>query len=284
MITPFDQQGAVNYALAEQLADHLINNGTDTVVVGGTTGESPTLLWEEVVELCGVVQRSVGNRGKVVLGTGGNSTQVAISKTQKALQLGVAGSLQVVPYYNKPPQEGLYFHFRAIAEACPELPIILYNVPGRTGQNLHAETVARLSELPNIHAIKEASGNLEQIAQIRTLTSPDFTLYSGDDVLTLPLLSLGARGVVSVASHLVGTDIQRMIQAFEAGQIQVARDIHLKFLPLFQALFCTTNPIPLKAALQLKGWEVGRPRLPLVDLPEDLYPFLKGVLQNIQLL
>ncbi len=265
MVTPFDANGAVNYAMAAQLAQHLASSGTDTLVVCGTTGESPTLTWDEEYQLFQVIKEAVAGQAKVIAGTGSNSTQEAIEATQKAASLGLDGSLQVVPYYNKPPQEGLYQHFRAIAAAVPELPLMLYNIPGRTSQNLLPETVARLAEIPNIVAIKEASGSLDQASQIQQLTPPEFDLYSGDDSLTLPLLAVGAQGVVSVASHLVGNELQQMIQACKNGQQQLAYDLHLKLLPLFKILFVTTNPIPVKAALRLQGWNVGSVRLPLVE-------------------
>lgn len=284
MVTPFTEDGRVNYSVAEQLAAHLADNGTDGIVVCGTTGESPTLSWDEEYQLFQVVQKAVSGKAKVLAGTGSNSTSEAIAATQKAAKIGLDGSLQVVPYYNKPPQEGLYQHFQAIASSCPDLPLMLYNIPGRTGQNLQPETIARLAEIPNIVAVKEATGNLDQASQIRYLTPPEFAIYSGDDSLTLPLLAVGGIGVVSVASHLVGIQMQQMIQAFEKGETQVATQIHLKLFPLFKALFCTTNPIPLKAALRLQGWEVGSTRSPLCDLPADLSQTLKTVLAELSLI
>jgi 4-hydroxy-tetrahydrodipicolinate synthase len=207
-----------------------------------------------------------------------------MAATQKAAKLGLDGSLQVVPYYNKPPQEGLYHHFKAVAEAAPDFPLMLYNVPGRTGQSLQVETVSRLAEIPNIVAIKEASGNLDHASEIRRSTPAEFAIYSGDDSLTLPLLAVGAVGVVSVASHLVGVQLQQMIQAFESGKTQMATQIHLQLLPLFKALFLTTNPIPVKSALSLQGWQVGAPRLPLVDLSPELSQKLKSVMAELSLL
>lgn len=283
MITPFKEDGGVNYSVAEELAAHLVQHGTDTLVVCGTTGESPTLSWDEEYELFRVVQKAAG-KAKVIAGTGSNSTHEAISATQKADKLGLDGSLQVVPYYNKPPQAGLYQHFRKIAEATPDLPIMLYNIPGRTGQNLLPETIARLAEVPNIVAVKEASGNLDQVSQIRRSTSPEFTIYSGDDSLTLPMLAVGAQGVVSVASHLVGDELQRMIRAFEQGQVQTATQIHLSLFPLFKALFVSTNPIPVKAALQLKGWQVGSTRLPLEDTSSTLTQTLQTAMMDVGVL
>lgn len=284
MITPFKPDGSVSYAVAEELAVHLANHGTDTLVVCGTTGESPTLSWDEEYELFQVVKQAVAGKAKVMAGTGSNSTDEAIAATQKASRIGLDGSLQVVPYYNKPPQAGLYQHFRAIAEASPDLPIMLYNVPGRTGQSLLPETVARLAEVPNIVAIKEASGNLDQVSQIRRSTASDFGIYSGDDSLTLPLLSVGGQGVVSVASHLVGKQLQQMIQSFESGQVQSAIAIHLQLFPLFKALFVTTNPIPVKAALKLQGWDVGSVRLPLCEIPEEVNQTLHAVMTEASLL
>jgi 4-hydroxy-tetrahydrodipicolinate synthase len=284
MLTPFKSDGTVNYAIAEQLAAYLADHGTDTLVVCGTTGESPTLSWEEEYELFQVVQKAVAGKAKVIAGTGSNSSQEAIAATQKAEKLGLDGSLQVVPYYNKPPQEGLYQHFKAIAQSSPDLPIMLYNVPGRTSQNLQPETVARLAEIPNIVAIKEASGNVDQASQIRRSTPPEFTIYAGDDSLTLPLLAVGAKGIVSVASHIVGPDLQQMIQAFEQGQIQTAAEIHLRLFPLFKALFLTTNPIPVKAAMKLRGWDVGPSRLPLCDPPADVVAAVQAVLAELALI
>ncbi|MBE9125027.1 MULTISPECIES: 4-hydroxy-tetrahydrodipicolinate synthase [unclassified Coleofasciculus] len=284
MITPFKEDGSVNYEVAEQLAAHLADNGTDTLVVCGTTGESPTLERDEEYELFQVVQKAVAGKAKVIAGTGSNSTAEAIAATQKAAKLGLDGSLQVVPYYNKPPQAGLYKHFQAIAQSTPDLPLMLYNVPSRTAQNLQPETVVRLAELPNIIAIKEASGDFDQASQIRRLTPPDFAIYSGDDSFTLALLAIGGTGVVSVASHLVGKYLQQMIEAFHSGQTSTAREIHLKLFPLFKVLFCSANPIPIKAALRLQGWEVGSPRLPLCELQPELEQELKAVLLELSLL
>ncbi|MEG3928645.1 MULTISPECIES: 4-hydroxy-tetrahydrodipicolinate synthase [unclassified Microcoleus] len=281
MITPFKEDGSVNYAVAEQLAVHLADRGTDSLVVCGTTGESPTMTWDEEYELFQVVQKAVAGKALVIAGAGSNSTSEAVAATQKAAKLGLDGCLQVVPYYNKPPQEGLYNHFRAIAESAPELPIMLYNIPGRTGQNMLPETVARLAQIPNIVAVKEASGNLDQTSQIRCLTSPEFAIYSGDDSLTLPMLAVGGSGVVSVASHLVGEQLQQMIKAFEAGQVQVATQIHLQLFDLFKALFLTTNPIPVKTALKLQGWDVGSTRPPLCDPPVEVTQKLKDVLSQL---
>lgn len=278
MVTPFGADGSVNYSVAEALAAHLAGHGSDGIVVCGTTGESPTLTWEEEFQLYKCVKQAVAGKARVIVGTGSNSTQEAIEATRKAETLGLDGSLQVVPYYNKPPQTGLYHHFRAIAEATPDLPLMLYNIPGRTGCSLSVETVAKLSALPNVVAIKEASGNLDYASQLRAETSPAFAIYSGDDSLTLPLMAVGGCGVVSVASHLVGDRLQAMVQAFEDGNLKLAQEVHMKLFPLFKALFLQTNPIPIKAALSLKGWDVGSVRPPLVPADDALKQALKQVL------
>ncbi len=279
MVTPFDREGNVHYAEAEKLAAYLVANGSDGIVVCGTTGESPTLSWDEEYQLFQVVQKAVAGKAKVLAGTGSNSTSEAIEATQKAAKLGLDGSLQVVPYYNKPPQTGLYRHFEAIAIACG-LPMMLYNIPGRTGQALEPETIAKLALVDGIVAIKEASGNLDLVSQIRSMTPPDFAIYSGDDSLTLPILAVGGVGVVSVASHLVGNQIQAMIRAFESGQNQIATKLHIELLPLFKGLFFAPNPMPIKAALKLQGWEIGGLRLPMSELPAELLPLLEKILQK----
>lgn len=283
MITPFKEDGSVNYAVAEQLAAHLVDEGTDAFVVCGTTGESPTLSWDEEYQLFQVVIKAVAGKALVIAGTGSNSTEEAIAATQKAAKIGVHGSLQVVPYYNKPPQAGLYHHFRAIASSVPDLPLLLYNIPGRTGQNLQPETIARLAEVENIVAVKESSGNLDQASEIRRITPTDFKIYSGDDSLTLPMLAVGGCGVVSVASHLVGKQLQQMISGFETGQVQVANQIHLKLFGLFKALFVSANPIPIKAALKLQGWDVGSTRPPLCEDWEWVSQKLKAVMADLAL-
>jgi 4-hydroxy-tetrahydrodipicolinate synthase len=286
MVTPFAPDGQVDYALAERLAVHLVAHGSDGLVIAGTTGESPTLTWEEEYELFRVVKTAVGERAQVLAGTGANSTREAVAATVKAAELGLDGSLQVVPYYNKPPQAGLLAHFRTIAQAVPDFPLMLYNIPSRTGVNLLPETVAALVDKEaNIIAIKEASGNLEQVAQLRRLVPPErLAIYSGDDSLTLPLLAMGAVGVVSVASHLVGVEIQTMVQAFFQGQPERAQALYNRIYPLFKALFATTNPIPVKRALELMGWSVGAPRLPLVGADPAVDQILRPVMQELHLL
>ncbi len=284
MVTPFREDGSVNYDLAASLAINLANNGSDTLVICGTTGESPTLSWEEEYQLFSVVLEAVAGKAKVMAGCGSNSTKEAIAATQKAARIGIHGTLQVVPYYNKPPQAGLYQHFQAIAQAVPDTPLLLYNVPSRTGQNLLPETVAQLAEIGNIVGVKEASGNLDQVSEIRRLTPNEFQIYSGDDSLTLPMLAVGAKGVVSVASHLVGNQLQQMIQSFSAGKVQIATEIHLKLFPLFKALFITANPIPVKAALKIQGWNVGSTRPPLCEAPVEVNHKLEVVMKELALI
>lgn len=283
MVTPFTSEGELNLDAATRLADYLATHGSDTLVVCGTTGESPTLTWDEEYALFQTIRDTVKGRAKVIAGTGSNSTREAIAATQKAAKLDLDGSLQVVPYYNKPSQAGLYEHFRAIA-SCSDLPVMLYNVPGRTGTSLSPDTVAKLAELPSIVAIKEASGSMDAVSEIRRLTPTEFAIYSGDDSATLPLMALGATGVVSVASHLVGLQLQEMMQAFVSGQRDRALDLHLQLFPLFKALFIDTNPTPVKTALSLQGWDVGSVRSPLAPMQPQLRDRLKEVLASLDLL
>jgi 4-hydroxy-tetrahydrodipicolinate synthase len=264
MVTPFSADGSVNLELAAQLADHLVANGSDGLVICGTTGESPTLSWEEQHRLFAAVKEAVGGRARLLAGSGSNCTAEAVEATREAAALGADGALVVVPYYNKPPQEGLEAHFRAVAAAAPELPLMLYNIPGRTGTSLAPDTTARLLDCPNVVSFKAASGTTEEVSALRTLCGDRLAIYSGDDALTLPMLAVGAVGVVSVASHVAGPQISAMIAAFLDGDLSAALALHEQLLPLCKALFCTTNPIPVKAALELSGWPVGAPRLPLL--------------------
>ena len=270
MVTPFNSSGAVDFPQAGRLAAHLVDNGSDGLVVCGTTGESPTLSWQEQHDLLATVKAAVGERARVIAGTGSNCTAEAVEAIGQAQDQGADGALVVVPYYNKPPQEGLEAHFRAIASAAPGLPVMLYNIPGRTGCYLTAETTARLMDLPNVVSFKAASGSTDEVSLLRQLCGPRLAIYSGDDALTLPMLAVGAVGVVSVASHLVGRQIQQMIAAFFGGDHAAALALHDRLLPLCRALFATTNPIPVKAALEMDGWPVGAPRLPLVSADSDV--------------
>jgi 4-hydroxy-tetrahydrodipicolinate synthase len=265
MVTPFGADGAVDLELAARLADHLVSHGSDGLVLCGTTGESPTLSWAEQHALFAAVKEAVGGRAHLLAGSGSNCTAEAIEATREAAALGADGALVVVPYYNKPPQEGLEAHFRAIAAAAPELPLMLYNIPGRTGTSLAPDTAARLLDCPNVVSFKAASGTTEEVSALRGLCGDRLAIYSGDDALTLPMLAVGAVGVVSVASHVAGLQISRLIRAFLAGDLATALSLHEQLLPLCRALFATTNPIPVKAALELSGWPVGAPRLPLLS-------------------
>ncbi len=282
MVTPMDRDLAVDYAKAAALARRLVETGSQGLVVCGTTGESPTLTDEEKVRLFHTVREAVGNRAAVIAGTGTYDTAHSIHLTREAERAGCDGVLLVNPYYNKPSQEGLYRHFRAVAEST-RLPVMLYNIQGRTAVNCEPATVARLAEVPNIVAIKEASGSLDQMSQIRKLTPPEFRLYSGDDSLTLPLLAVGGYGVVSVASHLAGREILEMIEAFDAGDVHRARAIHLRLWPLFKVLFITTNSVPVKAALALAGFDAGGVRLPLVDATPREREQIASVLKELAL-
>jgi len=282
MVTPFDGDGRVDLALAGRLARHLVDEGSDGLVVSGTTGESPTLSWQEQHQLLEAVRQAVGPGVKILAGTGSNSTAEAVEATNQAALAGADGALVVVPYYNKPPQEGLEAHFRAIAKAAPELPLMLYNIPGRTGCALAPATVARLMECPNVVSFKAASGTIDEVTQLRLLCGSKLAVYSGDDGLLLPMLSVGAVGVVSVASHLVGRRLKAMIEAYISGQVAVALGYHEQLQPLFKALFATTNPIPVKAALELSGWPVGPPRLPLLPLDSTMRDSLSKILNALR--
>ena len=278
MVTPFKENGGVDYELAIKLSNHLCENGSDGIVLCGTTGESPTLSWAEQHNLFVAVKGSLNSRSKVIVGTGSNCTSEAIEATKKAYEFGADGALVVVPYYNKPPQEGLYNHFSSIATEASDLPLMLYNIPGRTGCNLLPTTVNKLMDFPNILSIKAASGRIEEVTELRAACGSNLFIYSGDDSLLLPMLSVGAVGVVSVASHIVGLQLKMMIESFHKGEVSIALDIHERLQPLFKALFETTNPIPIKAALELKGWQVGSPRNPLTPLIKEKKENLQKVL------
>ncbi|MDR7481231.1 MAG: 4-hydroxy-tetrahydrodipicolinate synthase [Armatimonadota bacterium] len=282
MVTPFDVHGAVDYAKVAQLARRLVDAGNDGLVIAGTTGEAPTLSDDEKIRLFRTVKEAVGDRAKVIAGTGTYDTAHSIHLSMEAARAGCDGLLLVNPYYNRPSQDGLYAHFRAIAESTA-LPVMLYNIPGRTGVNCTPETIARLAQLPNIVAVKEAAGSLDQVSEIRVRTPDAFAIYSGDDSLTLPKLAVGAVGVVSVAGHLVAGEIQQMIRAHFSGAVADALRIHRRLFPLFKVLFITTNPVPVKAALRLAGFDCGKPRLPLVDVTPKEEEQIRGVLHALNL-
>jgi 4-hydroxy-tetrahydrodipicolinate synthase len=283
MATPMDRSLAVDYDRAAALAKRLVDSGSDGLVVCGTTGESPTLTDEEKTRMFRTVRDAVGGRAKVIAGTGTYNTAHSIHLTQEAERIGCDGVLLVNPYYNKPSQEGLYQHFKAVAEST-RLPVMLYNIQSRTSVNCEPATIARLAQIRNIVAVKESSGNLDQMSQIRRLTPPAFDMYSGDDSLTLPLLAVGGAGVVSVAAHLAGREIKAMIEAFQAGDVRKALALHLRLFPLFKVLFVTTNPTPVKAALALAGFEVGGLRLPLVEATPKEREQIGAVLKDLALL
>ena len=282
MVTPFDEKGEVDYEQAKKLALALLDSGSDGVVVAGTTGESPTLVRTEEIRLFREIKNAVGTKGLVVAGTGSNSTAEALEATKEAERVGVDACLLVVPYYNKPTQEGLYQHFKTVAEST-SLPCILYNVPGRTVASLAVDTVVRLSKIPNIIGIKEASGNLENISRIISNTRKDFIVWSGNDSDTLPILAVGGYGVISVASHLVGRQISQMMENFFAGKVDEAARIHRHLTPMFSDLFIVANPIPLKFALNHIGFNVGKPRLPLVEPDEKTAARILDMLKNYEI-
>lgn len=268
MVSPFTDDRALDLDGAQRLAAHLADNGSDGIVVAGSTGESPTLTHDETLDLIRAVREAVGGRASVIAGTGKNDTAASVALSREVAELGVDGLLIVAPYYNRPSQRGLQTHFSAIAEAAGDTPVILYDVPPRTGVEMAKETIAALAERhANVVALKDAAGDLTKAAWVVANTREDFLLYSGDDVATLPLLSVGAVGVISVAAHLVGNDLAALIDAFPTDPAK-AREIHFKLLPVFAALFCDSNPVPLKAALRLAGLPGGPPRLPLADPDE----------------
>jgi 4-hydroxy-tetrahydrodipicolinate synthase len=282
MVTPFDARGEVDYQQAKRLALSLLDSGSDGVVLSGTTGESPTLSREEKLRLFAETKSALGNRGTVVAGTGSYNTKESQELTKEAEKTGVDACLLVVPYYNRPTQQGLWEHFKAIAQSTT-LPCILYNVPSRTVTNLAADTVIKLSQIDNIVGVKEASGNLGQIAEIIQGTKEDFLVYSGNDSDTFPILALGGYGVISVASHLVGIQIKDMMEKFLDGKPQEAAKIHRHLLPLVNALFIVSNPVPVKWALNYVGFPVGKPRLPLIEPDEKSADLIQATLKNYKI-
>lgn len=265
MVTPFDNELRVDLDRAAELAAYLVDRGSDGIVVCGTTGEAPTLTTPEKIDLFRVVKQAIGDRATVVAGTGNNDTADSIEITAQVAGMGMDAVMLTGPYYNKPSQEGFYQHFKAIA-VTTDLPVVLYNVPGRTAKNIEAATVLRLAEeLDNVVALKEAGGDFEQISAICAGVPDDFVIYSGEDMLTLPMLAVGCHGVISVASHVAGQRIAAMIAAFEAGKIQEASEIHQSLLPIYKACFLGSgNPACVKRALELAGFATGGLRLPIV--------------------
>jgi len=282
MVTPFDAQGEVDYQQAKRLALSLLDSGSDGVVVSGTTGESPTLSKEEKLRLFAETKSTLGSQGTVVAGTGNYNTRESQELTKEAEKTGVDACLLVVPYYNRPTQQGLWEHFKAIAQSTT-LPCILYNVPSRTVTNLTADMVVKLSKIDNIVGIKEASGNLRQIAEVIHRTKEDFLVYSGNDGDNFPILALGGYGAVSVASHLVGVQIKDMMEKFLNGEAREAAEIHRHLLPLIDTLFIVPNPMPVKWALNYVGFSVGKPRLPLIEPDEKSTNLIRATLKNYRI-
>jgi 4-hydroxy-tetrahydrodipicolinate synthase len=286
MVTPFDEKGEVDYGQAKKLALALIQSGSDGVVVTGTTGEAPTVTKEEKLCLFREVKSAVGDKGVVVANTGNYSTAESLELTKEAEHTGVDACLLVVPYYNKPTQEGLYQHFKTIAEGT-KLPCILYNVPSRTITNLSAETVIKLSKVDNIVGVKEASGNLDQIAKIINSTTrstrSDFLVWSGNDGDTLHIMVLGGYGIISVVSHLVGKQLKEMVEDVVSGKMEEAAKVHHHLLPLINAMFVVSNPIPVKYAVNYVGFKVGKPRLPLTEPDEKSAAFIRDTLKNYKI-
>ena len=281
MVTPFNADGSVNYEKAADLAEWLINNGSDGLVVAGSTGEAATMSAEEKLELFRVVVNRINKRVPVIAGTGSNNTADSVKMTKMAEAMGVDGALIVGPYYNKPTQEGFYQHFAAVAQSTG-LPIIVYNVPGRTASNISPAIVARLAaDFENIVAIKEAAGNVAQVAELYSVLPEEFTIYSGDDGLILPFMSVGATGLISVLSNIGGGILQDVMQAYEDGRVREAAKLNARMVPLANAMFIETNPIPVKAAVTLvTGIDAGQPRLPLSPMEPANKAKMVAVLQE----
>ncbi|WP_138493924.1 4-hydroxy-tetrahydrodipicolinate synthase [Paenibacillus pinistramenti] len=281
MVTPFDENGQIDWDQTAKLIDYLVENQkSETLVISGTTGESPTLSTEEKLNLFDFAVKHAAGRCKIIAGTGSNSTEASIKLTKEAEKLGVDGALMVVPYYNKPNQEGMYQHFKAIASST-SLPIMLYNVPSRTVVSLNAQTILRLAQIHNIVAVKECAP-LDQVAAIAAAAPAHFKVYSGEDSVTLPTLAVGAYGIVSVASHIAGTDMKAMIDAYLAGDVLTAAKLHQKLLPVFKGLFECPHPVPnpvaVKYALNELGIKVGSVRLPLVPATEEEQSHIRSLL------
>lgn len=283
MVTPFDAEGRVDVERAKRLASYLLDNGSDGIVVVGTTGESPTLSHDEKLVMFRAVVEAAQGRGAVIAGTGSNDTAATVALTREAEAIGCDGVLLISPYYNKPSQEGLVRHFRTVAEAT-RLPVVLYNHPPRTGVAIAPQTLARLAEVPNIVGLKDSSASLDVASDFRKVTPESFLLYSGNDSLTLPMLSIGGYGVISVATHVVGTEIHAMVDATLRGDWEEARRLHFRLWEIFNGLFMAPSPAPVKEALAMRGLGVGGVRLPLVELTADERRRLQGMLEDLGLL
>ncbi len=280
MVTPFNEKREIDFKALERLTKHLADNRSDGILVAGTTGESPTLTHDEELEILKCVKSTVGNKCKIIMGAGSNSTETAVQQTQKVYKAGADAILTVVPYYNKPSQAGMYAHFSEIAKVS-KLPIILYNIPGRTGVNMLPDTVSKLAkEFDNIVAVKQSSPDLDFVSDLKLKCPENFSVYSGDDSLTLPMLALGAHGVISVASHIVGNEMSTIIRNFKNGEIKTPKNMHLKLFPLFRKLFMAPNPVPVKEALSEMGIIENYVRKPLVELNIDEKTELLTVLKD----
>lgn len=282
IVTPF-KNGAVDEEAFRQLIEEQIAAGTDGIVPCGTTGESTTLSHEEHDRVIEITIDAVKKRVPVIAGTGSNSTAEALRLTTHAYEAGADGALMVCPYYNRPTQEGLYLHFREVASKVP-IPIVVYNIPGRTGTNMLPETLARLAKIPNIVGVKEAAGSIKQMSDAIQLCGADFAVLSGDDIFTLPLLALGGQGIISVISNVVPADMAGLVDAFAEGDLAKARTLHYKMVPLIDALFIETNPIPVKTALALMGKMDGELRLPLCPMTEKGEAVLKKAMREYGLI
>lgn len=282
MVTPMNKSGEIDYNKTEELTKYLIANGSETLLVAGTTGESPTLTHEEELELLSTVKRACANKSKIIMNTGSNSTETAVKMTKLAQKEEVDAVLSVVPYYNKPSQKGMIEHFSAIAEVS-DLPVILYNIPSRTGVNMLPATVAYLAEkYSNIVAIKQSCSDMDLISEMKIQCPADFAIYSGDDSLTLPMMALGVHGVISVASHLFGAELKSMIRNFKTGEVTAAKNMHKTLFPVFRKLFMAPNPVPVKAALSHIGLIEDYVRLPLVQLDEAQKAELFAVVDKVK--
>jgi 4-hydroxy-tetrahydrodipicolinate synthase len=283
MVTPFREDHSLDLDGARKLADHLLDHGSDALVVAGSTGESPTLTHKEKLELFGAVIEAAAGKGKVLCGTGTYSTAETLDLSREAEQLGSDGLLLVTPYYNKPPQRGLLAHFTRVAGAV-SIPVIAYNIPGRTGTRIEHDTLLEMAKVPNIVGVKDSTGDFQAISRLISEAPADFEVYSGDDWATFGYMCLGGVGVVSVAAHLVGDRIRQMTDLVSSGDIPAARKIHEELSPVFNTLFITTNPIPVKTALGILGLPAGPPRLPLVPATKEERARIEKALVDARLL
>lgn len=278
MATPFNKDGSLNLDGAKLLAKRLVSEGSSALVVCGTTGESPTLTEEEKLALFTAVKETVAV--PVIANVGSNNTDNSAKLAEKARKAGMDGVMGVVPYYNKPNKAGLYAHFQAIAQSA-QIPVLVYNVPGRTGSNMDGDTILKIAEIPYIQSIKEATAEFDKISRVVSEAPSHFSVYTGEDLLTLPLLAIGVYGVVSVAAHVAGKQMKAMIDYYVAGKVEEAKRLHLALTPIYKSLFMTSNPIPLKAALKITGFDAGPLRLPLVEADEEVVAVLEKDLEKL---